>query len=222
MIDSDQIAIKTDVPTEYRLPCMECNNVTRHRTLTSVERQGGDREYQFTEWYEVVQCNGCGALTFRKNQQNSEDWTVEDTSNQTIFDNHVELYPPRAVGRVGLSDEHFVPYEVRLVYTETHQALSCGLRILAGIGIRVIVEAVCQDKEAKGRSLDQKISDLVRLGVLTEDGARILHSLRSMGNKAAHEVKPHSPTTLNLAFDVIEHLLLGVYIIPAKAGGLES
>lgn len=33
----------------------------------------------------------------------------------------------------------------------------------------------------------------------------------------AHEVKPHKLSELNAAFDVIDHLLQGVYLIPAKA-----
>jgi hypothetical protein len=40
---------------------------------------------------------------------------------------------------------------------------------------------------------------------------------RIMGNVAAHEVKPHKENELNTAFDVVEHLLVGVYLLPAKA-----
>lgn len=222
MDDYDQIKTRMDVSTEHRISCTMCNNETAHRVVVSVEREGGDRDYRYAEWYEVVQCKGCGSLSFRKNQHNSEDWTVDDESGQGILDDHIEVYPPRAVGRRELADAHFVPYEVHRIYSETHRALCSDLRILAGIGIRIIVEAVCQDRQASGRTLGDKITDLVRLGVLTEDGARILHNLRSLGNAAAHEVKPHSLVTLNLAFDVIDHLLLGVYIIPAKAGSLSE
>ncbi|WP_305800612.1 hypothetical protein, partial [Thiolapillus sp.] len=38
--------------------------------------------------------------------------------------------------------------------------------------------------------------------------------LRTLGNEAAHEVKPHNNATLTLALDVIDHLLKGVYILP--------
>jgi len=55
------------------------------------------------------------------------------------------------------------------------------------------------------------------MGVLTKDGADILHSLRNMGNDAAHEVKPHSEVELNVAFDVVENLLENVYLLPQKA-----
>jgi hypothetical protein len=55
------------------------------------------------------------------------------------------------------------------------------------------------------------------MGVLTNDGATILHSLRNMGNDAAHEVKPHREEELKVAFDVVENLLESVYLLPLKA-----
>jgi hypothetical protein len=62
--------------------------------------------------------------------------------------------------------------------------------------------------------LEAKIDSLVNLGVLTSEGAIILHKVRTLGNNAAHEVKPHTSEQLNLALDVAEHLLKGVYILP--------
>lgn len=83
-----------------------------------------------------------------------------------------------------------------------------------------MIEVVCKNQATTGASLENKIDDLVKMGVLTKDGAEILHSLRMMGNKAAHEVKPHSEEELNIAFDVVEHLLQGVYLLPIKASKL--
>jgi hypothetical protein len=88
---------------------------------------------------------------------------------------------------------------------------------LAGIGIRAIVETVCKDKESSGRNLASKIDDLVTQGVLTRDGANILHKLRTLGNESAHEVTPHDNVQLGLALDVVDHLLTGVYILPHHA-----
>jgi hypothetical protein len=55
------------------------------------------------------------------------------------------------------------------------------------------------------------------MGVLTKENADILHSLRNMGNDAAHLVIPHSEEELNVAFDVVENLLYSVYLLPLKA-----
>jgi hypothetical protein len=92
--------------------------------------------------------------------------------------------------------------------------------VLAGIGIRSIVEAVCTEKTATGHNLQQRIDALVTLGLITRDGATILHSLRFMGNAAAHEVTAHTESELDTAFDVVEHLLTTVYVLPHAAARL--
>ena len=89
--------------------------------------------------------------------------------------------------------------------------------VLAGVGVRALVETICDDKQAAGSSLANRIDSLVTLGVLTQDGATILHKIRTLGNSAAHEVKPHSTESLGVAMDVCEHLLEGVYVLPHHA-----
>ena len=110
---------------------------------------------------------------------------------------------------------HFLPASVAPIYDETHAALANKQPILAGVGIRALIETVCNEKGATGSSLEKKIDDLVTKGVLTRTGSETLHSMRILGNQAAHEVKPHSEETLNLAMDVVEHMLTDVYILPA-------
>lgn len=135
---------------------------------------------------------------------------------------HVELYPSRLEGRHKLDKSDLLPKEIIRIYNETHAALCNNLSVLAGIGIRALIETICKEKSAQGSNLEKKIDSLVTMGVLTPDGAEILHSLRILGNEAAHEVKPHTEITLGIAMDVVEHLLKGVYILPAVASKLPT
>ena len=166
-----------------------------------------------------MQCLGCRKLSFRKEQTNSED-SVEDEGGETLYVLHEELYPSRVAGRHELSDAKFLPFPILQIYQETYYAICNKQPILAGIGIRTLVEAVCKEKAAQGKNLEDKIDSLVKIGVLTSDGADILHSLRILGNLAAHEIRPHSEKTLSVAMDVVEHLLRGVYILPKVAANL--
>lgn len=43
-----------------------------------------------------------------------------------------------------------------------------------------------------------------------------MHRLRSLGNEAAHEVKPQSEEQLYMAMQIIDHMLEGTYIIPQR------
>ena len=79
------------------------------------------------------------------------------------------------------------------------------------------MEAVSKKRKAQGKDLKERIDNLVGRGFLTPLGAEILHKLRLMGNESVHEMKIHDTRVLGTAFDVVEHLLLGVYIIPKES-----
>jgi ribosomal protein L30/L7E len=206
---------------EIEVACSECSRKTHHVVLQSVDLSGRE-DYSSGDWfawdtnYQIIQCQGCKNVSFRRAHMNSEDYFQvgpEEWKN-TVYEN---IYPPRIEGRAKLKDDHFLPPNVSRIYRETITALSNGQNVLSGIGIRALIETVCKQKTATGRDLFNKINDLVTKGVLTSEDADILHKLRTLGNKASHEVKPHSEDQLSLAMDVVEHLLKGVYIIPKKA-----
>ena len=110
-----------------------------------------------------------------------------------------------------------LPDPVQPLYTESHSALISKLRVLAGIGMRAVVEAVCKHEAAAGKDLEKRIESLVEKGLIATEDGRILHSLRFMGNQAAHEIKAHEDDELATAFAVVEPLLQGVYVIQRKA-----
>lgn len=208
---------------ELTVPCVRCCTKTHHIVMQSVEVSGHedfgpDSWFAWDDGFQIIQCLGCKTISFRHVHTDSEDeYQVGPDEWQGAV--HESLYPSRVEGRRALEDTHFLPYKVRLIYGETGTSLSNGLRVLTGVGLRAIIETVCNDKAVHGRNLNEKIDDLVEKGVLTQDGAEILHKLRILGNRAAHEVEPHSRDQLALAVDVVEHLLEGAYIFPAKADG---
>lgn len=156
---------------------------------------------------------------FRKTHMNSED--VEHYAGpdgwEAEYVTFEDYYPNPEKNRTGLSDDYLLPEKLQRIYNETLSALNGNNPVLTGIGLRAIIETVCKDQSATGRNLYSQINILVEQSVLTKEGAEILHKLRVLGNDAAHEVKPHSNVQLGLAFDVVEHLLQGVYILPYHA-----
>lgn len=109
-----------------------------------------------------------------------------------------------------------LPEAIQGIYTETILAIENEQDILAGIGIRAIVETICKDRKATGQTLFQQIDALKTQSIVTPDGAEILHKLRVLGNSAAHEVKAHNSAQLSLAIKIIRHMLEGTYIIPVQ------
>lgn len=207
---------------EYKLPCENCDNKTYHKVLFSVESQDYYKEpdiYYFYE-YQIIICLGCKNISFRSNWKCSDDGYDYTGDFEPAEINHEDLYPSRIAGRKELKNKYSLPSEIYKIYKETHSALCGGMSILAGVGIRILVEAICNEKKAIGKNLENKIDNLVKTGVLTKEGAEILHSTRLLGNQAVHGIKPISEQTLDEAMDVVEHLLVGAYILPKKTKNL--
>ena len=201
----------TDGELEIYVDCASCNSETAHRKLacTSTKYTDKNNNYFRTDYYYIIICQGCKNINFCH--------ISEDDNNSSL-----RLYPSRIAGQKELKDAHLLPHGVFTIYRETHAALNNSLHVVAGIGIRAILEAVCKDKGVKGRNLKARITQFKNMGITTTSGEEILHGLRFLGNKSAHEVKAHSVSELGVALEVIEHLLLGVYILPTKAAILSK
>jgi len=212
---SATIQIAKDAKTVW-IACGHCDRVTHHEALAEIKWCFDSAEIAIWHNYMIVMCKGCRTLSFCIESTDSE--AVEyDENGETSLARSYQLFPSRAAGRPELQSIHDVPFGIYSVYRETRSALCSGQAILTGIGIRAIVEAVCKERSASGRNLEDKIDALAAMKIVTDDGAKILHSLRFMGNNAAHEVKAHSMEELHIAFGVIEYLLQGVYIMPKQA-----
>lgn len=207
--ESDEHLAKAEVLAA----CQNCDRQTYHAVLTQVS----EWNEQVVEEHETIQCKGCKRISFRHNwfDIDEREYDYETGDESPVY--HVTLYPPRLAGRKPMRDANFVPSKVRAIYKEAHSAACQDLRILAGIGIRAIVEAVCDEKGAKQKTLEKSIDALVPMGVLTPDAAEVLHCTRLVGNEAAHEVSAIDDKTMNAAMDIAEHMLATVYTIPEKA-----
>lgn len=219
---SREFKVHTEGMEPLLLPCASCvSGKKQHRVLARVTEDGseGDSNHSF-DWhckFDLVQCGGCLRVSYRIVTSDSEDYDYDD-DNKMSYNEHETLYPPRVEGRQSLgSDVWFLPPQIRAVYDEVLTATANQLPVLAGIGLRALVEAVCKEKQAAGVTLDQRIRWLEDNKILTPSGAKILHHIRNLGNGAAHEIKPHSKEELQLALEVVEHLFKDVYVLPTKA-----
>lgn len=195
--------------------CRSCRNNTNHSILKSIlVEKPWDRDPETQVWqrYQIVQCQGCDILAFLAGDGDS---TVDEETGKPH--EQWEVFPRWHSERDILDGANALPKHLKQIYTETMRALNRNQPILCGMGIRAVVETVAKERGAKGKDLEKRIDHLVELKVLTADGAKILHKLRSLGNKAAHEAKAHNADELALAMDVVDHLLAAVYILPKRA-----
>jgi Domain of unknown function (DUF4145) len=172
---------------------------------------------QYSSW-EILQCLGCDSVCFKETNFDSEHDYPDEYGN-FIPDITTNIYPKLIKGRKHLINwdlRGIIPIHIETIYDETFTSLGNKQPILSGIGIRALVESVCKEKNAVGGNLRDKIDNLVDSGLLSRINADTLQKLRIMGNQSAHEVKPHSEKSLLVAFDIVEHLLREVYILPKQ------
>src|SRR5437879_4502278 len=192
---------------KIEIDCTECKRTTSHDVLHTAG-VGGNDEDSGSHWgaeYQTVQCRGCGAISFGVWSWNSED---TDEEGQPIA--FRVLYPSRTI-RKPIENYYYLPTMVRGVYEETLRALSNKAPILAAIGTRAVVEAVCKDKGCTAGNLEKSIDLLVDKGHLAADQADFLHLQRFMGNAAAHEIAAPEQDELGAALDIAENLLINLY-----------
>ncbi|MCI5122598.1 MAG: DUF4145 domain-containing protein, partial [Candidatus Electrothrix sp. AUS4] len=199
---------------KHRLVCRECGRDTLHSIICSYDENSSVNSVDWHRKNQIIQCLGCETVSFRTVSTFSED--VEyDYTGDPYWPETIKYYPGRAEGLKSI-DSYLLPYSIQQIYKETILSIENEQYILAGIGIRAIVETICKDLNADGRNLYEKIDSLKNKSIVTTEGAAILHKLRVLGNDAAHEVKAHNSRQLELAMQIIEHMLDGTYVIPAR------
>ena len=206
-----------------KLACEECGRKTNHRVLASVneydESPGGDIQVWVDHW--VVQCLGCNTLAFCRRCRCSEDLGYDEDGNSILIPND-KMFPHRLPGRQRKEYGPDVPGKIRSLYEEAYTSLCNNLNVLASIGMRAVLEMVCQDKGLVKGNLRAKVDGLAKKGVVVPTDAEILHNLRFFANESAHEAATHTKKELIAGLTIIEQLLTNLYVLPREAKRIPS
>lgn len=197
--------------------CRSCEKNTNTKILAEDIESHRD-EYNCDIIHQIVQCKGCDTKSFRKvfvdieaaYPTYNDEWEVPED---------ITIYPKTVEGHREINEISDIPEIVETIYSEILLALKEDANILAGLGLRAAVEAVCNNLNIKGRNLEVRINKLVTAGFISKKDAERLHAIRFMGNDAAHDIKPPKNEALKVALQIVEHLILSVYILEKKVNG---
>jgi len=198
--------------------CGVCQLETNQKVLFSKkveEEWGQDKrkkdQTKFEGNYMVLKCAGCDSLSFFRRTAIT-DLTGSGEPSFSFDEN----FPEEENQSDFLKDEQFamLPSKLRKLYAEVKLAFSNQQEILAGVGLRMLLEAVCNDQKITGANLQQKVVGLKNKGLVSPNEEPILDKLRLIGNVAAHEIKGLRFNILSYALDIINHLLISIYILP--------
>ncbi|MBV5346732.1 DUF4145 domain-containing protein [bacterium] len=226
--------------TFLNVQCTNCKVPTRHQVAASLDRSGSEFDrhegwsVDWTDDYQILQCQGCESVSFRH-----RSWFSEDCDPMEGADGATErLYPKRSPNAINPQLFYNVPSNLRRIYGELVDCFNNESPTLCAAGLRALVEGICAQQgvvdgpvemPAKGggtqmvrkNNLEGCISGLQEKGLLTQTSAQTLHEHRYLGNAAVHELARPSEDELRLAIEIIEHTLQQLYELPEKAEELK-
>ena len=220
---------------EFLLYCPDCDRETAHKTMAGVILNYADNKndmeaFNSTENHQIIKCNGCHLIRYKEEYYDSEYYYLDEPE--------ISIYP---VKRKALDQSSDFPEFLEKIYIETNSALANRLAILAGIGLRSMVEAICKDliekqeqetgetikvlvdkqstkqKPIQEVSLKRKIEYFKEIRIFNENFEQILQIIREIGNDATHETKALPLQHLESAMQIIEHFIRHHYLSPAIA-----
>jgi len=198
-------------------PCTLCGRETNHDVLYS--HTESEFDYRVDTIFSIVKCRGCLTSSFRKEQLEIEIAYPDEEDGEWHVPKTVWNFPKVLKGYRELDDVWGLPTIVKKIYLESVSAIKEGSYILAGIGLRATIEAICNDKNILGKTLDKRIDGLIKQGFISQKDSERLHAIRFIGNDAAHEIKPTELNTLLIALRITEHLIVSLYILDDESKG---
>lgn len=197
--------------------CTRCARDTRHEILAEIVGDGGD-EYHCWIQHAVIECRGCALKSFRYHFKDFEHaYPVAD--DEWEIPEEMESYPRFEDPQLKIDGMHLVPDIVASIYVETLSAIQEKAFILAGLGLRGTIEAVCNEQGISGSNLEKRIKSLTSNGLISKKDGERLHAIRFLGNDAAHEIKKPKKSQILVAVKIVKHLVASVYTLKHEAEG---
>jgi hypothetical protein len=216
--DTKKELVNTADLDKFKCICNECGRETTHKIVSSYNEEKvdyddmGNGETSFLK-NQIIECLGCETVSFRHESFDLDDCYYDDNGD-CILNAIVNYYPKRSK-KLKVIEYSKLPLNIQPIYKETILAVENKQNILAGIGMRAIIEAICKDlevEEDKRDNLANKIDKLEKCSKISDAAKKQLHKLRELGNSSAHEAKAHSNT--ESLIEIIQHVLEGIYILP--------
>ena len=203
-----------DTKSTKSIYCRECRRDTNHGVLFETKQRShvhDDDRWSKTHYF--AQCAGCNSFCYAIATETEDSWNPHIEEMEPTWN----VYPTPEDGVTVMENSHLLPDLVVGIYREVIDALNGRLSLLVAIGLRMLLEAICQECSVSGKNLRARIDGLVSDGLLSTQQVKILHKLRFLGNHAAHEITEPQPGEILAALEIAESLLKTIYVIPHLA-----
>lgn len=196
--------------------CAMCKQETHHSIHGNEKNiyNNDDDGYYSESNFLIVKCLGCDHVSFLQINDGDDYMNYNDYGEMESVPEYI-TFPDRQ-GHIAPLSSWEIPALISKIYTESVKALNEKCDILAAIGFRTTVEAICNEKGITSGKLVTKINKLKEKGIITKADCERLHQARFMGNDSTHEMVAPERSHLLLVLEVINNILNNLYIIDRK------
>ncbi len=190
--------------------CPHCGNRTPHSELNRVrvvdEIEVDGNTYDYTALFGLYQCSTCDTPSLYLATE--DDFSGDP--NEKYLDVAALVYPDQK------KLEDSVPEKVRKNYLEARKVKKISYASFAVLIGRVL-EQVCLDQKAKGRTLRENLEDLAKREIIPKNLASMTDILRTLRNVSAHANDYDIEwEEVNAMDDFLVAIIEYVYVAPEK------
>ncbi len=206
-----------------KLFCNTCNGLRNH-FLQGIH-QGSDRDPDFDEppedepifevWTDSLWiCAGCSTATL-EHRSSFGGLPCEQIPPDITY------YPRRSSSSAAPRAFLKLKPSLSKLYHEVVTAFNENCLILCTVGLRTLIEAICEDKGIAGQNLEHQIDGLIKF-LPSQNLIDCLHGFRFTGNEAAHKLAALTRSEAEEAIGVMEDLLNFLYDLDYKASRIKN
>lgn len=198
---------------KHVLFCEHCGNKTPQIILfeydieieIDIPPEAGGGTYPMSYFYVITKCGTCADISmygFPEDEEIEKRWL---------------LYP-----KIDELKDISIPLNTRKIYAEASK-IKIASPTACCIMIRKALESICKDKKASGGTLENRLNDLSKKGILPSTLAETGHILREIGNIGVHDVDGTMDfDDVRTMDDFFKFMVEYIYITPAKLDKIKN
>lgn len=223
--------------------CDACRKETNHGIVSSYETSPETtNDFWWSKIYHIVQCLGCDNISY-VTAYTDETLIEYNAFGEEYQHTDYKCYPENPHQYINHShtshqaiDFYSVPESIQEIYKQICFAYNQELYLLAGVGLRMLIEGICKDisltevenltevvegnqkqnkKDPFSGDLLKKINSLESEKYIVKNQADILHKIRIIGNLSAHGLEPAKRSTIREAICILERIIEQIYVYNA-------
>lgn len=209
-----------ETSSDRRLHCNRCLHNTNHAVLYSTTvRWGEDVGYGASidgaDTYSLIQCRGCDNI-----RMVHEHWFSEACDEEGPIQNR-DYHPPNVVRQKPDWLKWHIPLRARdlvELIDEIYRAVGVNAYRIAVMGVRALVERIMIEQVGDQGSFEKNIALFFDGGYVAGLQQQMFReTLIEAGHAAMHRSWAPSKEDLDTLLDIVEALIKGIYVDPARA-----